>query len=1179
LAWSGGLRAQDDPFADDPGLGGASEDELGPSSDEAGDAPEDAADAPADEADDAAEEPLAEPDADEPPVEPESEDEASDGVSLGVSAEASASTEGAALSADALVDAPAQKKASARGQRRVVTGSHIRRPKLTVDGAEIIASPLTTTVDGRDYLQLRRQLGGRIAPDTTTALGQGAPGTAPSFSLLAQLRMQPTLVLLNGRRLVSAPFAGPFGSDFVDMNQLPITLIDRVETTRGNSAGLYGDGAVGGVINFITHRDYDGIEVDVGGQVTDKFDQHEEDITLTLGAGSEDTGMNLMVSYFTRQPLGADERSWMGDRLERTESLSSSPASFQDALNYEYPFPDPFCDIAQNAGHSSGQELRIPLFGEPITRDGRNALGLLPTTPIPYADRYLMNFDQARGNGNGMLEAYETSTYCAGDFTSVQDLVLKDERIQTYSTFWHSFTDHTEGFGELGYYRSDNENRVAPSFPVTRVTDSATSVDPLFVPAMHADQPTGSPGFSSNPDDPIDRQVPTDQFLVGRTSGVYAGHNLNERRVDVLRGVLGLQGDFEDVGSGSVLETWDWELAGTYSVSEAVSRVPDVLLNELGDALMSCPATVRDTDAGSATFEMQIPSTIKDRQEMGCYNPFYSSVTNSVALDPLNISTATTSSSRGFITADSETSAEDFGYGIQDGGYICDPAVDPSACPAEFDRNGDGVFELAGTPNTQQVIDRITGEHITQERRTLATIDAIMRGDAVQFDGGGLGFAVGGQYRRETLKIDYDAAYNKQLYAFVYGAPDVPSVDRNVGAGFGELRLRLLDGLVEVQPGARVEHYDDVGTAFNWLGGLAVRPFASMPSPPEALEWLLLRGHVGRGHRAPSLLQMNGTLTQFNSIEFEDELHFIPHQLIGNPDLDFEKYTTFSGGLQWDWVGIHVGADFWMTLVDDVIGGDNLQTLMSDCEDQFSNDSVNCPEVVLLTTGGRILDHAESEFDNLAEVETNGIDGNVSYTLDTKRRNLGSFGTFFIGVRGTFINQYLIKSPRALREFYRPALGRPVANPVDGTRDYSALSAEYDAAGFRNLENFAPPMPKLRLAVPLRWMFEGHTVGATMRYVGEYNDDSEQTIEMYGLSDLSPTSLAVAEGEKIPAWVVFDASYGFAFGDEGWRTKLTLGMINILDEPPPAAQSPLGYDVGVHDPRGRMVYLRATGEF
>ena len=38
-------------------------------------------------------------------------------------------------------------------------------------------------------------------------------------------------------------------------------------------------------------------------------------------------------------------------------------------------------------------------------------------------------------------------------------------------------------------------------------------------------------------------------------------------------------------------------------------------------------------------------------------------------------------------------------------------------------------------------------------------------------------------------------------------------------------------------------------------------------------------------------------------------------------------------------------------------------------------------------------------------------------------------------------------------------------------------------------------------------------------------------------------------------------------------------MINILDEPPPEAESPLGYDVGVHDPRGRMIYARATGKF
>jgi outer membrane receptor protein involved in Fe transport len=204
----------------------------------------------------------------------------------------------------------------------------------------------------------------------------------------------------------------------------------------------------------------------------------------------------------------------------------------------------------------------------------------------------------------------------------------------------------------------------------------------------------------------------------------------------------------------------------------------------------------------------------------------------------------------------------------------------------------------------------------------------------------------------------------------------------------------------------------------------------------------------------------------------------------------------------------------------------------------------------------------------------------VSYTLDSKRRGLGDFGTFVIGVQGTLLNQYLIESPRALREVYREGGGRPERRK-DNTRDYSGLSAEYDAAGFRNLENFAPPMPKLRFSVPLSWAYAGHNVGVTMRYIGEYNDDSELTIEKYGLAPPghSLDELATLEGERIPAWVVFDAGYGFGFGSEDWKTTVRVGVINLLDEPPPEAEGPLGYDVGVHDPRGRLLYLRATGEF
>ena len=70
-----------------------------------------------------------------------------------------------------------------------------------------------------------------------------------------------------------------------------------------------------------------------------------------------------------------------------------------------------------------------------------------------------------------------------------------------------------------------------------------------------------------------------------------------------------------------------------------------------------------------------------------------------------------------------------------------------------------------------------------------------------------------------------------------------------------------------------------------------------------------------------------------------------------------------------------------------------------------------------------------------------------------------------------------------------------------------------------------------------------------------------------------------ADGEVIDAWMVFDASYSLSFGDDNWKTKVTLGCINLLGTDPPAVESPLGYEIGVHDARGRVLYARVTGEF
>src|SRR6201991_481180 len=65
-----------------------------------------------------------------------------------------------------------------------------------------------------------------------------------------------TLVLLNGRRLVNSPFTGA-----VDTNFLPTSAIGRVEVLKDGAAATYGSDAIAGVVNFITRRNTDGLEV------------------------------------------------------------------------------------------------------------------------------------------------------------------------------------------------------------------------------------------------------------------------------------------------------------------------------------------------------------------------------------------------------------------------------------------------------------------------------------------------------------------------------------------------------------------------------------------------------------------------------------------------------------------------------------------------------------------------------------------------------------------------------------------------------------------------------------------------------------------------------------------------------------------------------------------------------
>ena len=144
------------------------DDELGPDDEAAPSSPDESAPAP---------EPEAKP---EPSAPSPAEAAAAGGASLSVGANTSAVSESSsATGADTSVSKidtgkPAVDRTSDVEEKDPVrVGSNIRRPILMPDGVSVIDGPLPIDVQTRDWLQLRRQLGGVALPDTTAALGAG----------------------------------------------------------------------------------------------------------------------------------------------------------------------------------------------------------------------------------------------------------------------------------------------------------------------------------------------------------------------------------------------------------------------------------------------------------------------------------------------------------------------------------------------------------------------------------------------------------------------------------------------------------------------------------------------------------------------------------------------------------------------------------------------------------------------------------------------------------------------------------------------------------------------------------------------------------------------------------------------------------------------------------------------
>ena len=132
-----------------------------------------------------------------------------------------------------------------------------------------------------------------------------------------------TLILIDGRRMPAPPM--PLGGFFQpDVNALPRFALDRVETLTGTAGGIYGFGALGGVVNIVLAHPQHGLELHATGGITSQGDARQWRLEGGTGFSPDGgrTEVALYGSYARSDPLLTGQRPY----ISQDDALSAGLA-------------------------------------------------------------------------------------------------------------------------------------------------------------------------------------------------------------------------------------------------------------------------------------------------------------------------------------------------------------------------------------------------------------------------------------------------------------------------------------------------------------------------------------------------------------------------------------------------------------------------------------------------------------------------------------------------------------------------------------------------------------------------------------------------------------------------------------------------------------------------------------
>ncbi|HEY0112546.1 MAG TPA: TonB-dependent receptor [Allosphingosinicella sp.] len=438
----------------------------------------------------------------------------------------------------------------------VVTGSRIARPNLeqsspvSVVDAEEIA--LTQPVSAEEFL---RELPGTV-PGIGPAVNNGANGSATLN--LRGLGTNRNLILLNERRIVPATLGA-----VVDLNIVPVALLERVDVFTGGASSVYGADAIAGVVNFITRRNFAGLDVSGNYGITERGDGASYRADLTMGANFDDNRGNAVfsVSYTNTQPV------LQGSRPISLVSRASTCTAGQVSAGT--------CE-QQTVGAAQGSNTAVPaslffplgLAGTPIQVNGGQ-------------------FDAATGGIVSGLSNY--------NFNPVNIFQTPLDRWSLFGQARYEVSPAVEVFTEGFFVRSTVRQEIAPTGTFTNVFQVPLN-NQFLTPATRLQLcglavnstgafPAGQTGRvipTTVADCPAAIASGTEINAIIARRFVETGPRVTEYTTNTFQVVGGLR--------GALTANLDWELSGQYGESRRVNTSTGTALQDrVQQALRGCP--------------------------------------------------------------------------------------------------------------------------------------------------------------------------------------------------------------------------------------------------------------------------------------------------------------------------------------------------------------------------------------------------------------------------------------------------------------------------------------------------------------------------------------------------------------------------------------------------------------